>query len=149
MDLPLTSTPQENEGIDLLFHTNTESGKTDDLTSNPEVNVSFQNASGEWASVSGSASIVTDRDLIKKHYSPTLKAWLGDLGDGVHDGSADDPRIGIIRVRTDTVTYALATKGMIRQAVEVTQSAIQGKPAQVNSLREISEEEVKAWRTVH
>ena len=133
----------------MLFHTNTESGKTDDVASNPEVNVSFQNASGEWASVSGSASIVTDRALIEKHYSPVLKAWLGDLGDGVHNGSANDPRIGIIRVRTDTVTYALATKGLIRQAVEVTQSAIQGKPAQVNSLREISEEEVKAWRAVH
>lgn len=149
LDQPLTSTPQENEGIDLLFHTNTESGKTDDVASNPEINVSFQNASGEWASVSGSASIVTDRDLVEKHYSPVLKAWLGDLGDGVHDGSASDPRIGIIRVRTETVTYALATKGLIRQAVEITQSAIQGKPAQVNSLREISEEEVKAWRAVH
>ena len=99
--------------------------------------------------MSGNASIVTDRDLVKKHYSPTLKAWLGDLGDGVHDGSENDPRIGVIRVRTDTVTYALATKGLIRQAVEVTQSAVQGKPAQVTALREISEEEVKAWRAVH
>lgn len=29
------------EGIDLLFHTNTESGKTDDLVGDPHVNIGF------------------------------------------------------------------------------------------------------------
>ncbi|RFU72404.1 bli-3 [Trichoderma arundinaceum] len=136
----------ESGGIDLLFHTNTESGKTNDLSNDPHVNVSFINSSGEWASISGQASVVTDRELVKKTYSSGLKAWLGDLGDGVHDGSENDPRIGIIRVKTTTVTYSLVSGNFISRAAEVAQGVLTGKPAQVNRLREISAEDVKNWR---
>ncbi|GJN66992.1 protein bli-3 protein [Purpureocillium lilacinum] len=139
----------ESGGIDLLFHTNTESGKTDDLSSDPHVNISFLNVSGEWASVSGEATVVTDRDLVKKHYNPALKAWLGDLGDGKHDGSENDPRIGVIRVKMLSTTYSLVAKNIISRAVEVVQGAMTGKPAHVNSLREISQDEVKQWRSSH
>lgn len=137
---------QETGGIDLLFHTNTESGKTDDLAADSHVNISFINASGEWASVSGDASIETDRSLVSKHYTPTLKAWLGDLGDGVHDGSENDPRIAIIRVKMISTTYSLVSKNIFSRAVEVAQGAVTGKPASVNSLREITEADVRSWR---
>jgi len=136
----------ETGGIDLLFHTNTESGKTNDLTNDPQVNVSFTNASGEWASISGRATIVTDRSFIHKHYSPGLKAWLGDLGDGTHDGSENDPRIGVIRVKANTATYSLVAKNIFSRATEVVQGAITGKPASINSLREITDAEVQQWR---
>ena len=140
----LTVPTQESGGIDLLFHTNTESGKTDDLSSDPHVNISFLNVSGEWASVSGEATVVTDRDLVKKHYNPALKAWLGK-----HDGSENDPRIGVIRVKMLSTTYSLVAKNIISRAVEVVQGAMTGKPAHVNSLREISQDEVKQWRSSH
>lgn len=143
---PSSYTIQESGGIDLLFHTNTESGKTDDLASDSHVNVSFTNASGEWASISGQATIVTDRSFISKHYSPALKAWLGDLGDGTHDGSENDPRIGVIRVKMITTTYSLVAKNILSRAADVVQGAITGKPAQINSLRQISDAEVKQWR---
>jgi general stress protein 26 len=138
----------ENDGIDLLFHTNTESGKTDDLKSDEHINISFLNSTtGDWASVSGTASIVTDRDLVKKHYSPQLKAWFGDLGDGVHDGGPEDPRVGVIRVKMVTAHYAISTKNIVGRVAEVAQGAITGKPASVNKLREISEQEVQSWRS--
>ncbi|KAF7558401.1 hypothetical protein G7046_g5763 [Stylonectria norvegica] len=136
----------ETRGIDLLFHTNTESGKTDDLVSDAHINVSFLNGSGEWASIAGKATVETDRELVKKHYSPTLKAWLGDLGDGVHDGSASDPRIGVIRVKAVTATYSLVSKNIFSRAAEVAQGAVTGKPASVNSLREITSADVQSWR---
>jgi general stress protein 26 len=136
----------ENQGIDLLFHTNTESGKTNDVSSDPNVNISFLNSSGEWASISGQASIETDRSFVKKHYSPALKAWLGDLGDGVHDGSENDPRIGVIRVKSNTATYSLASKNILARATEVATGAITGKPPAINSLREISSTELNSWR---
>ena len=139
----------ENGGIDLLFHTNTESGKTNDLSTDPHVNVSFLNSTGEWASISGVTSVVTDRELVKKHYSPQLKAWLGDLGDGVHDGGENDPRIGIIRVKMVTSHYSISSKNIIGRAAEVAQGAMTGKPAAVNKLREISESDVESWRSSH
>jgi hypothetical protein len=46
---------------------------------------------GEWVSISGNAELSNDREKVHKYYSPTLKAWLGDLGDGTHDGGPNDP----------------------------------------------------------
>lgn len=111
--------------------------------------MSFVDVQGDWASVSGVSSIVTDRDLIKKHYNPTLKAWVGDLGDGTHDGSENDPRIGIIRVKANTITYSLSSRGIFGKVSQIVQGAVTGSPAQVNKLREISDEEVKQWRALH
>lgn len=98
--------------------------------------------------MSGQATIATDRDLVKKHYNPALKAWLGDLGDGKHDGSENDPRIGIIRVKMHSATYAVVAKNILGRATEVVQGAITGKPAHVNKLREISAAEVQEWRAM-
>lgn len=108
--------------------------------------MSFIDSSGQWASIAGQANIVTDRDLVKKHYSPALKAWLGDLGDGTHDGSENDPRIGVIRVKMNTATYALSAKNFLSRAADIATGAVTGKPASVNSLREISSQEVQQWR---
>jgi len=138
---------KENDGIDLIFHTNTESGKTSDIDSDPHVNISFLNSSGEWASVSGTSTIVTDREYVHKYYSPALKAWLGDLGDGKHDGGPDDPRIGVIRVKTITATYAVVRKSAITRGVEIAQGIVTGKTAQVNKLRELTEQEIETWRS--
>jgi hypothetical protein len=76
-----------------------------------------------------------------------LKAWLGDLGDGKHDGGPNDPRIGVIRVEAKTVTYAITRKNTLSRGVEIAQGVITGKAAEVNKLREISENEIKTWRT--
>lgn len=133
----------------MIFHTNTESGKTSDIDSDPHINISFLNSSGEWASLSGTPSILTDRSTVKKYYSPALKAWLGDLGDGKHDGGPDDPRIGVIRVQTKTATYAITRKNPISRGVELAQGVITGKAPAVNKLREINEQEIETWRSSH
>ncbi|QSZ32790.1 hypothetical protein DSL72_002369 [Monilinia vaccinii-corymbosi] len=138
---------KEDGGATLLFHTNTESGKTDDLSTDSHINISFLNSSGEWASVSGLSSIETSRPTIQKYYTPTLKAWLGDLNDGVHDGGPNDPRIGIIRVEARSATYAIVRKGLLARGAELAQGVVTGRPASVNKLREIGEEELQTWRT--
>lgn len=129
-----------------MFHTNTESGKTDDLATHSSVNVGFITPSGEWASISGHATVETDRSIVKKYYSPALKAWIGDLGDGTHDGGPDDPRIGIIRVKASTAQYAISRKGIIGSAIELAKGIASGEAPAVNKLRHISEEEVKQWK---
>ena len=132
-----------------MFHTNTETKKTDELSGDPHVNISFLNSSGEWASVSAIAEIVTDRATIVKYYSPALRAWIGDLGDGIHDGGENDPRIGIIRAKMATAVYSVGNSNALSQAIQVTESTVTGKPPQVNKLREISEDEVESWRANH
>lgn len=111
------------------------------------MNIGFINASGEWASISGHASIETDREIVKKHYSPGLKAWLGDLGDGIHDGGPNDPRIGIIRVKASTAQYAISRRTVIGGFVELAKGVATGETPSVNKLRHISEAEIKQWKS--
>ncbi len=85
--------------------------------------------------------------MVKKYYSPSLKAWIGDLGDGVHNGGPEDPRIGVIRVKTETATYAVVRKSMPARAVEVAQGVVTGSAPAVNKLRELSEQEIETWRS--
>ena len=139
---------KEGNGVDLLYHTNTESGKTDDLENSPDVNVAFLDSAGEWASVSGRATIQTDRAKVREYYSPALKAWLGDLGDGKHDGGPEDPRIGLIKVQAKTIQYAVSRKNFITSTIEVAKGVITGESPQVNKLRHLSEEEIQQCRSL-
>jgi len=137
---------KEHNGIDLIFHANVESGKTDDLKSDSDINLGFLNSFGEWASISGKADVVVDREEVKNHYSPTLKAWMGDLGDGTHDGGPMDPRICLIKVKTITAQYAVSRKGVIGSVVEIAKGVATGEAAQVNKLRYLDEGEINLWR---
>ena len=145
----LTHSPhkQEGNGVDLIFHANTESGKTDDLEAHPEINLGFLTATGEWASISGKASILTDRTKVHEYYSPALKAWLGDLGDGKHDGGPDDPRICVIKITSKTAQYAVSRKNMISSAFEVAKGAVTGETPATNKLRYLTEAELDQVRT--
>ncbi|KAF2760037.1 hypothetical protein EJ05DRAFT_484908 [Pseudovirgaria hyperparasitica] len=136
---------KEKNGTELIFHTNTETGKTDDLTNDAAINLAFLNPSGEWASISGTASVETDRAVVQKHYSPALKAWLGDLGDGKHDGGPNDPRIGVIRVKAKTAQYAISRRTVIGGAIEFAKGVATGEAASVNKLRYLSESELQGW----
>ncbi|KAJ5904528.1 hypothetical protein N7504_006911 [Penicillium tannophilum] len=142
---------QEHGGIDLIFHTNLFSGKAMDLAVHPqETNMSFLDPiSGAWASISGTASVVADADTVQKYYSPALKAWLGDMGDGVHDGGPTDPRIGVIKLEAKLATHVVARKGIIGRAVDTVKGAVQGSVPPVNSIRELSAEELAEWRRTH
>ncbi|KAI9786280.1 MAG: hypothetical protein M1816_008089 [Peltula sp. TS41687] len=133
-------------GIDLIFFTNTESGKTDELLHDPKVNIAFLNSSAEWASISGEASIDTDRETVKKYYSRALKAWISDLGDGVHDGGPNDPRIGAIKVNAITAIYALSKQTAIGRGVEIAKGVVTGEAPDVQKLREITQEELQAYK---
>lgn len=105
--------------------------------------------SGSWASVSGTATVVSNPEAVVKHYTPSLKAWLGDLGDGVHDGGPTDPRIGIIRLEAKLVTYTVATKGMFGRAVDSVKGAATGEVPEISSIRELNEAELNECEWSH
>lgn len=127
----------------MVFHANTESGKTDDLKSDPNINIGFLNNSGEWASIAGEAEVITERSFIHKYYSPALKAWIGDLGDGKHDGGPDDPRICAILVKAKTAQYAISKKTAVGGFIEFAKGVATGDAPNVNKLRYIEESEIK------
>lgn len=132
-----------------MFSTNTESGETDDLASDSNTNIAFLNSSdGSWASVAGKSPVVTDRTLVEKHYSVALKAWVGDLGDGVHDGGPKDPGIGVLLVHAKSITRALATGTTLGRMAEVAKGTVTGAAPRVNKLVSITPEEIEPCKFV-
>ena len=89
-------------GPDFLFLANAHSQKFNDLENGPpEANVSFVNSSNQdWVSVTGECVTSDNSDpRIKEVWSKGTKAWFGDLGDGVHTGGPEDPRMKLIEIR--------------------------------------------------
>lgn len=84
---------------------------------------------------------------MKEYYSPALKAWLGDLGDGTHDGGPEDPRICIIKITSKTAQYAVNRKNLIMSAIEVAKGAVTGETPATNKLRYLNEAELDQVRT--
>ncbi|KAI7564415.1 hypothetical protein KC346_g12372, partial [Hortaea werneckii] len=76
-----------------------------------------------------------------------LKAWVGDLGDGKHDGGPDDPRIVVIKVTSKTAQYAVSRRTAIGGAIEVAKGVLTGEAAQVNKLRHLDEQELQTARS--
>lgn len=69
-------------------------------------------------------------------------AWFGDLGDGIHKGDENDPRVAVIEVVPDEIRYWYTTKGKFGSALDVGIGAVTGKVACPGELRTISQDEV-------
>lgn len=72
-----------------------------------------------------------------------LKAWLGDLGDGKHDGGPNDPRICVIKVKALTAQYSISGRSAIGSAIEVAKGVVTGEAPAIAKLRRIEENELK------
>jgi general stress protein 26 len=94
------------------------------------------------SSFSGKAKIVQDREVIKKHWSSVTSAWFGDLGDGVHKGDANDPRVSIIEVVPDEIRFWYPTATSVGRAMEIAVAAATGNTAAPGELHTITKDEV-------
>src|SRR5688500_5420595 len=123
-------TQERTSGADLWFMTNVEAHKLDDLMTDPHVNLAYyKDKTREWVSVAGLATVSADRELVRGLYKPDWKAWLGDEGGG-RDGSANDPRIALILVEAESVTYMKATKPRPVVLFDIAKALVTGSPAQ-------------------
>ena len=139
---PMQTQEREN-GVDLWFMTNVETHKLDDLMADPHVNLAYyKDKSREWVSVSGIATLSTDRDLVRELYKPDWKAWLGNEG-GERDGSENDPRIALILVDAQSVTYMKVTKPRPVVLFEVAKGIVTGKTPDVGEQRSLTERELR------
>ena len=131
------STQKRNPIADLWFVTDIESNKLDELEHDPHVNVGyFDTRTWEWVSVSGIASISTDRARIRSLYQPDWKAWFGAI-DEVRDGGPDDPRLALILVDADTVIYMKREKSKPMVLFEVAKGMVTGSKPDVGETRKL------------
>ncbi len=138
------ATQTQAEGTDLWFVTDIESNKLDELSFDPNVNLSYyRDGSREWVSVSGTALVTQDRMAIHELYQPDWKAWFGDEGGG-RNGGPDDPRLALILVEVHSVTYLKVDKPKPLVLFELVKGMVTGTPPNIGKEREVSGGEVKA-----
>lgn len=136
------ATQRRTAGTDLWFVTNWDTHKLEELAVDPHVNVAFYRPrSGEWVSVSGTAILSRDRRLIQGLYEPSWRAWFGDEG-GARNGGPEDPRIALILVEAQSVTYLKQDRPLPVVLFEVAKGMITGSRPNPGTLREIAEREL-------
>ena len=140
------ATQTQAEGSDLWFVTDIESNKLDELSFDPQVNLAYyKDRTREWVSVSGTAEVTQDRQLIHELYRRDWKAWFGDMG-GERDGGPDDPRLALILVDVESVVYLKLDKPQPVVLFEVVKGMVMGTPPDVGVEREVSGAEIDRMR---
>ena len=129
----------KREGPDFWVLANINSNKINDLKTDKKCNYTFFDSGDKsWISVSGSGEVTQDEKKIRELYTPVVSAWFGDLGDGVHTGSADDPRMSAIKIETSEVNYYKTTKSTVGRMADMAIAVGTGRLAQTGVLRRIS-----------
>lgn len=140
-------TQRRTAGADLWFVTSTDSHKFEELASDPHVNVSYyRDRTREWVSVSGKAILSKDRDLVSGLYKPDWKAWF-KAAHGTDDdeaGTPDDPRIALILVEAQSVTYFKSERALPLVLFDVARAMMGGPAPKFGDEREITGEELRA-----
>ena len=140
------ATQKREPGVDLWFVTDIESGMIDELVGDPNVSLSYYHVKNwEWVSVSGTATISTDREMIRQLHKPDWKAWFGDEG-GERDGGPDDPRLALLLVDATSVVYGKRNKPKPLALFEVVKGIITGSEPDVSDVRRISGREMEGPR---
>jgi len=136
-------TQRRTAGVDLWFMSNADTHKFDELAYDPHVNVAFyKDRTREWVSVSGTAILSRDSNLVHGLYKPDWRSWLGDEG-GKRDGGPDDPRIVLILVEAHSVTYSKQDRPLPFVLFEVAKGMITGEPPRVADLRELGSDDLR------
>jgi general stress protein 26 len=140
------ATQKREPGADIWFVTDIETGKVNELLRDPNVALSYYNVkSWEWVSVSGTATISADREMIHHLYQPDWKAWFADEG-GERDGGPDDPRLALLLVDATSVVYGKRNKPKPLALFEVVKGLITGSEPDVADVRRISGRELDGPR---
>jgi len=93
---PMTACPERDENA-IYFLTEARRHKDEEISRNPEVNLSFADAGDQkYVSVTGTAVVSNDRARIKQMFSAPAKVWWD---------SAEDPNIRVLKVTPDDAEF--------------------------------------------
>jgi len=121
---PVTVRPMSVQKVDengnFWFLSANDSQKNQEIMANNTVQLLFQgSAHSDFLSVYGTATISTDKELIKELWEPIIKTWF--------TGGVDDPRITVIKVETKQGYYWDNKHGDAIALVKMAAGAIMGK----------------------
>jgi general stress protein 26 len=124
-------------GADLWFVTTGSSGKLDDLTNDPHINLAYyKDRTREWISVAGIAKISRDREIIRQVYAEDWKIWFPDEGDPRH-GTAEDPRMVLIGVDVHSAVFLEVNKPQPVVLYEIAKGWFTGTMPDLGEMHEV------------
>jgi general stress protein 26 len=139
------ATQEHGRLADLWFVTSNETHKLDELRADPNVCLGYyDDDSTEWVSVSGTATLLQDREKIRELYKPDWKAYFDDQG-GNRDGGPDDPRLALICVDAHSVHYMKAKFSKPRALFEIARARVTGKAAELGRVEKLPKAELDRW----
>lgn len=124
LDGSLHSRPMATQQIefdgDLWFFSGRASSKIRSIEKDQHVNVAFSSPNdNRYVSVSGRASIVTDRAKMEELWNPMYKMWFQD--------GLEDPDLTLVRVRVESAEYWDSPSKMIVRLVGFAKAMIGGE----------------------
>ena len=124
-------------GADLWFVTTGSSGKLDDLTHDPHINLAYYtDRTREWISVAGIAKISRDREIIRQLYAEDWRIWFPDDGDPRH-GTAEDPRMVLIGVDVHSAVFLEVNKPQPVVLYEIAKGWFTGTMPDLGEMHEV------------
>jgi len=119
---PMTAHPERNENA-ICFLTDARRHKDEEIARNPEINLSFADASDQkYVSVTGTAMVSNDRAKIKQLFSMPAKAWWN---------SAEDPNIRVLKVTPEDAEF-WDSPGKVITYVKMAAALASGTPPDVS-----------------
>jgi len=118
---PMQTQEAEFDG-DLWFFTSTDTHKTDEIEKDNRVNVAYALPSDNtYVSVSGTASLVNDKEKIEELWNPILKAWFPK--------GLDDPTLILLKVSVEQAEYWDSSSSTVVQVVGFVKALVTGERA--------------------
>ena len=118
---PMATQREDFDGV-LWFFTDRESAKVHEVEDDRHVNVSYADPDkNDYVSVSGRASLVTDKATMKRLWNPFYKAWFPE--------GLDDPHLGLIRVDVTAAEYWDSPNSKMVQLAGFVKALVTGREA--------------------
>lgn len=116
---PMSTVEVDQDGC-IWFFTNEYTGKTNDISHNKEVYLTYASPSkNSYVVIDGTAELNDDANKIKELWNPSLKAWFPE--------GLDDPKIQLIKVLPAHAEYWDGTSSKVVHAYQMLKAVITGK----------------------
>lgn len=112
----------EDFADELWFFVGSHSGTVAEIKADSQINLGFADPGANvYVSLSGTASVVRDRQKAEQLWKPVYKAWFPD--------GLDDPNLALLRVQATEAEYWDSPDSKVVQAVGFVKSLVTGKQA--------------------
>ena len=113
----------------IYFLTDSRRHKDEEIARNPNINLSFADASDQkYVSVTGTATVSNDRAKIRELFSMPAKAWWD---------SAEDPNIRVLKITPDDAEF-WDSPGTVISYVKMAAAAVTGARPDIGTNRKVA-----------